>query len=77
MTVAKAVTRESASMQAADAYQGLRDAQDETPTQCRVVSAAQLVREGGEGELRAAAAEIARRPLHHFSPWPRPASFPQ
>ena len=61
MTVAKAVTRESASMQAADAYQGLRDAQDETPTQCRVVSAGQLVREGGQREIRLVDDEIARR----------------
>lgn len=61
VTLAVEGTRSAASAIAARAFPGLINARGDTPRQCRVVSAAQLVREGGDGELRAATAEIARR----------------
>jgi hypothetical protein len=60
-TLAIEGSRAAAVAVAARAFPGLLNARGDTPRQCRVVSAAQLVREGGEREIRAAAAEIARR----------------
>jgi len=60
MTVAMKATRAAASTAAAAAYRGLLDTWGAAPKQCRVVSAAQLVREGGQRGIRLANAEIAR-----------------
>jgi hypothetical protein len=62
VTVAMAETRETASKLAANAFFGLRNGRGDTPRTCRVASGAQLVREGGQREIRHADAEIARRP---------------
>jgi hypothetical protein len=61
VTVAMEETRARAATAAATAYAALLDGRGETPSQCRVVRAAQLVREGGEREVRIAESEIARR----------------
>jgi len=61
LTVAMEPTRAGAATAAADAYAALLDGRGDTPSQCRVVRAAQLVREGGEREVRLADADIARR----------------
>jgi hypothetical protein len=61
VTLAIEESRAAAAAVAARAFPGLLDARGDTPRQCRVGSATQLVREGGERELRAAAAEITRR----------------
>jgi hypothetical protein len=61
VTLAIEGSRPAAVAVAAREFPGLLNARGDTPRQCRVVSAAQLVREGGEGALRAVAAEIARR----------------
>jgi hypothetical protein len=61
VTLAIEESRAAAAAVAARAFRELFNAHGDTPKQCRVVSAAQLVREGGERELRAAAAEITRR----------------
>jgi hypothetical protein len=60
VTVVMEKTRATASAAAAAAYRGLLDAEGEVPNQCRIVSAAQLVREGGQRQIRIAAGEIAR-----------------
>jgi len=62
VTVAMAETRETAAKVAANAFFGLRNGRGDTPRTCRVASGAQLVREGGQREIRHADAEIARRP---------------
>jgi hypothetical protein len=62
VTVAMAESRDRASAIASQVFPGLLDARGETPRQCRIVSAAQLVREGGQREVRLADDEIARRP---------------
>ena len=62
VTVAIADSRARASTIASQVFPGLLDAGGETPRQCRIVSSAQLVREGGEREVRLADGEIARRP---------------
>ena len=54
MTVAVSDIRASAARLAAGAYRERHNPHGETPTQVRVVSAAQLVREGGEQEIRIA-----------------------
>jgi hypothetical protein len=58
VTVAVSDTRESAATVAANAYRERHDPRGQTPSQVRIVSAAQLVREGGEQELRIADAEL-------------------
>src|SRR4029077_1548217 len=58
VTVAVSDTRAGAASLAADAYRERRNPQGETPMQVRIVSAAQLAREGGEHELRIADAEL-------------------
>jgi hypothetical protein len=60
VTVAVSDQRPVAAGVAADAYRNLRNASGETPGQVRIVSAAQLLREGGRGEVRAADADVAR-----------------
>jgi hypothetical protein len=59
VTVAVSDTRAGAAMLAAGAYRERHNPQGDAPTQVRVVSAAQLVREGGEQEIRIADAELA------------------
>ena len=54
VTVAVSDTRNGAASVAADAYRQRHDQRGHAPTQVRIVSAAQLVREGGERELRIA-----------------------
>jgi hypothetical protein len=68
VTVAASDTRTSAATVAADAYRERHDPRGQAPSQVRIVSAAQLVHEGGEQELGVADAELigaakARRPL--------------
>ncbi len=58
VTVAVSDTRTSAARVAANAYRERHDPQGQAPCQVRIVSAAQLVREGGEQELRIADAEL-------------------
>ena len=58
VTVAVSDTGSSAAKAAAEAYRDRRDPRGEAPSQVRIVSAAQLVREGGEQELRIADAEL-------------------
>ena len=58
VTVAVSDTRNGAASVAADAYRERYDQRGQAPTQVRIVSAAQLVREGGERELRLADAEL-------------------
>jgi hypothetical protein len=58
VTVAVSDSRASAAKVAADAYRGHCNPRGETPTQVRIVSAAQLVREGGEREVNLADAEL-------------------
>jgi hypothetical protein len=60
VTVAIRSTRATASTAAAAACRGLLDTWGAAPKQCRVVSAAQLVREGGQRGIRLATTEIAR-----------------
>jgi hypothetical protein len=60
VTVAVSDSRTSAARIAANTYRERHDPQGQTPSQVRVVSAAQLVREGGEQELRIAEAELIR-----------------
>jgi hypothetical protein len=60
VTVAMKATRATAATAAAAAYRELLDTWGAAPRQCRVVSAAQLVREGGQRGIRLATAEIAR-----------------
>lgn len=60
VTVSRAQTRPVASTAAAVAYEGLTNAGGETPRQCRIVSAGQLVREDGQRGLRPARVDIAR-----------------
>jgi hypothetical protein len=62
VTVAMAESRERACTLASQVFPALLNAGGETPRQCRIVSAAQLVREGGQREVRLADDEIARRP---------------
>jgi hypothetical protein len=59
ITVAK--TRRLASSAAGAAYRGLLETRGQGARQCRVVSVAQLIREGGPGAVAIADAEIARR----------------
>jgi hypothetical protein len=58
VTVAVSDTRNSAATVAAGAYRERHDPRGQAPSQVRIVSAAQLVREGGEHELRIADAEL-------------------
>jgi hypothetical protein len=58
VTVAVSDTRSSAAKTAAEAYRERRDPRGEAPSQVRIVSAAQLEREGGEQELRIAEVEL-------------------
>ncbi len=58
VTVAVSDTRTSAATVAANAYRERNDPQGQAPSQVRIVSADQLVREGGEHELRIADAEL-------------------
>jgi hypothetical protein len=58
VTVAVSDTRNGAASVAADAYRERHDQRGQAPTQVRIVSAAQLVREGGEREIRIADAEL-------------------
>jgi hypothetical protein len=58
VTVAVSDTRESAATVAANAYRERHDPRGQAPSQVRIVSSAQLVREGGEHELRIADAEL-------------------
>jgi predicted RNA-binding Zn ribbon-like protein len=58
VTVAVSDTRTSAARVAANAYRGRHDPDGQAPCQVRIVSAAQLVREGGEQELRIADSEL-------------------
>ena len=58
VTVAVTDTRASAARSAADAYRERLNPRGQAPTQVRIVSAAQLVREGGEQEIRIADAEL-------------------
>ena len=58
VTVAVSDTRASAARLAADAYRDRHNPNGEAPTQVRIVSAAQLVREGGEQEIHIADAEL-------------------
>ena len=58
VTVAVSETRNSAATVAANAYRERHDPRGQVPCQVRIVSAAQLVREGGEQELRIADAEL-------------------
>jgi hypothetical protein len=52
VTVTMEVNRATASASAATAYRGLLNVRGEAPDECRVVSAAQFVREGGQREIR-------------------------
>jgi hypothetical protein len=61
VTVASSETRAAARVAAARAYRDCLDSRGETPIQVRIVSAAQLVREGGQREPRIADAAIALR----------------
>jgi hypothetical protein len=61
VTVASSETRATARLAAATAYRDCLDTRGEAPTQVRIVSAAQLVREGGQREPRIADAAVARR----------------
>ncbi len=58
VTVAVSDTRASAARLAACAYRERHNPRGEMPMQVRIVSAAQLVREGGEEEIRIADAEL-------------------
>ena len=58
VTVAVSDTRNSAATVAANAYRERHDPRGQTPCQVRIASAAQLVREGGEQELRIADAQL-------------------
>ena len=58
VTVAVSDTRNSAATVAANAYRERHDPRGQVPSQVRIVSSAQLVREGGEQELRIADAEL-------------------
>ena len=58
VTVAVSDTRNSAATVAANAYRERLDPRGQAPSQVRIVSSAQLVREGGEQELRIADAEL-------------------
>ena len=58
VTVAVSDTRNSAATVAANAYRERRDPRGQAASQVRIVSSAQLVREGGEQELRIADAEL-------------------
>ena len=58
VTVAVSDTRDSAARLAANAYRERHDQRGQAASQVRIVSAAQLVREGGERELRIADAEL-------------------
>ena len=58
VTVAVTDTRASAARSAADAYRERRNRRGQAPAQVRIVSAAQLVREGGEQDIRIADAEL-------------------
>jgi hypothetical protein len=61
VTVAMAESRAAAATAASVAYQGWLNTHGDGATQCRVVSAGQLTREGGQRGLRRADQEIARR----------------
>jgi hypothetical protein len=61
VTVSMAENRGLASTGAAAAYKGLLDDRGDKPSQVRVVSAAQLIREGGQGAVAIADAQIDRR----------------
>ena len=58
VTVAVSDTRASAARVAADAYREHCNPRGETPTQVRIVSAVQLVREGGEQGIHIADAQL-------------------
>lgn len=58
VTVAVTDTRASAARSAADPYRERHNPRGQAPTQVRIVSAAQLVREGGEEEIRIADSEL-------------------
>lgn len=58
VTVAVSDSRPVAVHQAAHAYRDLRDEQQRSPTQVRVVSDADLRREGGDGAVSEAAADL-------------------
>jgi hypothetical protein len=58
VTVAVSDSRAGAARVAADAYREHCNPRGETPTQVRIVSATQLVREGGEQEIHIADAEL-------------------
>ena len=58
VTVAVSDTRNSAATVAANAYRERLDPRGQAASQVRIVSSAQLVREGGEQELRIADAEL-------------------
>jgi hypothetical protein len=62
VTVAVSDTRTGAARVAANAYRERHDPRGQAPTQVRIAGAAQLVREGGEEELRIADADLIRGP---------------
>jgi hypothetical protein len=64
VTVAVSDTRASAARLAAGAYRERHNPRGETPMQVRIVSAAQLMREGGEREIRIADAELITGTRH-------------
>lgn len=61
VTVVVSETRRAAATLAADAYKGLADRRGETPRQVRVVSASQILREGGNSDLGLAYSDLTRR----------------
>lgn len=61
VTVGMAPSRTAAAKAASVAYQGLLNAHGHGASQCRVVSAGQLIREDGQRGARRADADLARR----------------
>ncbi len=68
VTVTASEDRVTARAAAANAYHGLRDSQDESPTQVRLVTAAQLTREAGDHGVRIADAAVARHAGRNIQP---------
>ena len=68
VTVTASEDRVTARSAAANAYHDLRDPHGESPTQVRLVSAAQLTRETGERGVRIADAAVARHADPHTPP---------
>jgi hypothetical protein len=67
VTVAVSDTRAVAGRFAADALRTRRNARGDTPLHVRIVSAAQLVFEGGDGEVHLADADVISGALREAS----------